>query len=364
MRKSYVSLNNWMCEMKPKITKNIHIALILSICMHLILVFVLARSYQREPGSIKNITYIRITKIPIKRVKRLVNREHYIPPKIIPTKQTQVEVNVNPPAVSLPAAQSISHQNPVVPITKISLPNPSDLGLSNTQITANTPALNQDIGGQSGIGRMVSSEVVRTTKPQSLKPPIDNTLPSVSDLKMPSAIMARIGSHIVANRSTDNVDITFVIDGSGSMKDNINAVRNHLNRMTKFFNDAHLDFTLGIVIFREKMLGVDFEIFPQTRSVPQIKRRLAQVKCSGGEQALDALIRAADEVKYRENADVHFILITDEFVSGNYTASDVLKKMRKEKIKVDVVGRDEPFQKFITRSTGGLWLPITSLGVQ
>ena len=350
--------------MKPKVTKYIHVALILSVCIHLILVFVLTKLYQHEPSSISDITYLKLSEVPTKRDKRPITREQYITPKITPAKQTQIEVNLKPFLVSLPAAQPISHQSPVVPISGISLPSPSDLGLSNTQITENTHTLNQDIGGQSWNGRMHSSEVVRITKPKPTKPHIDNTLPPVSDLKMPSAIMARIGYHIVENRNTDNVDIVFVIDGSGSMKDNINAVRNHLNRMTKFFDEADLDFTLGVVIFREKMLGLDFEIFPQTRSVPQIKRRLAQVRCSGGEKALDALIRAADEVTYRESADVHFILITDEFVSGNYTASDVLRKMRKNGIRVDVVGRDEPFQKFITRSTGGLWLPITSLGVQ
>lgn len=349
--------------MKPKFIKNIHIALILSICIHVILVFILTRLYQREQGSIGEITHLKIMEIPTERVKRPVNRDQYIPPKITPTKQKQIEVDVNAPVVSLPAAQSISHQNPVVPIIEMSLPNPSELGIGISDQTSNSSIGNQNIGNQFRLGRVESSDALRVTKPQLYEPPIGK-LPPVSELQMPSAIMARIGYHIVKNRNTDNVDIVFVIDGSGSMKDNINAVRSHLNRMTKFFNDADLDFTLGVVIFREKMLGLDFEIFPQTRSVSHIKRRLAQVRCSGGEKALDALIRAADEVDYRENADVHFILITDEFVSGNYSASDVLRKMRQNGIRVDVVGRDEPFQKFITRSTGGLWLPIASLGVQ
>ena len=107
----------------------------------------------------------------------------------------------------------------------------------------------------------------------------------------------------------------------------------------------------------------DFEVIPQTRSVPKIRRALSQVKCRGGEKAVDALIRAADEVQYRKNADVHFILVTDEYVSGGYSASDVLQKMKDCNIKVDVVGLDEPFQKFITRTTGGIWLPIASLGI-
>ena len=55
------------------------------------------------------------------------------------------------------------------------------------------------------------------------------------------------------------------------------------------------------------------------------------MKCRGGEKALDALMRAADEVTVRRNTDVHFILITDEYVSGNYSAKDVLIKMTNAK---------------------------------
>ncbi len=350
--------------MKRIVPKNISIALILSVCIHAILLLVITGLYQHEPNSIREVTHLKITEIPTERVPRRIKREQYIPIKIAPTKQTQIEVAVNTPEVTLPLAQPFSDQNPVVPIAGITLPNPNLSGIGASYQLSNAPIGDQNIGSHRRLGKKGSSGVLKVSKPQSSKPSIDNTLPQVSDLKMPSATMARIGSHIVDNRSTDYVDIVFVIDGSGSMRDNINAVRNHLNRMTKFFDDADLDFTLGVVIFREKMLGLDFEILPQTRSISNIKRWLAQVKCSGGEKALDALIRAADDVKYRKNADVHFILITDEFVSGNYTASDVLRKMRQQNIKVDVVGRDEPFHKFITRSTGGLWLPISSLGVQ
>jgi Mg-chelatase subunit ChlD len=164
------------------------------------------------------------------------------------------------------------------------------------------------------------------------------------------------------------VDIVFIIDGSGSMKDNINAVRSHLNRMTHVFHKADIDFTLGIVIFRDRtaynMFGLDFEVIPQTKSVHEIKNALSKVKCRGGEKALDALIRAADEVELRQNSEAHFILVTDEYVTGNYTAADVLTKMRSSNIKVDVIGLEEPFHGFITRRTGGIWLPISSLGAQ
>ena len=356
------SLNIWMCEMKPKVRKTIRNALILSIGVHIILVSILTSLYQTEPSSISDITYLEMSEVRSQRALRPLKREKYIPPKLTPIRHKQIEVNVNPLVASIPTPQPIAHRNPITPVSGITLPKSSTLGIGNSVINSTTPTVNQDIGNRLGVGKFKSPGVIRNTKQQSFKSPIDDTLPRVSDLPLPNVILARIGQHIVANRTTDIVDIVFVIDASGSMKDNINAVRSHLNRMTELFDEADLDFTLGIVVFRENILGYDFELFPQTRSIPQIKRLLAQVKCRGGEKALDALIRAADEVVFRQNADVHFILITDEYVSGNYSAKDVLTKMNHAKIKVDVVGRDEPFQKFIARSTGGLWLPISSLG--
>lgn len=354
--------------MKPKVTKTIRNALILSIGLHIVLVSILSVLHLSEPNSVEDITYLEISEVRPHRALRTLKREQYIPPKFTPIKQKQIETEINPPVTSLPPTAPIEHRNPVTPIRGFSLPNPHTLGIDKTGIDSTVPIVNHDIGSRPGVSKFNSQGLFRSTKHQSSKPFVDDALPSVSDLPLPNVILARIGQHVIANRTTNNVDIVFLIDGSGSMKDNINAVRSHLNRMTDLFNDAELDFTLGIVIFRDNtaysMLGWDFEVIPQTRSVSQIKRYLSQVKCRGGEKAIDALIRAADEVDFRKNADVHFILVTDEYVSGNYSASDVLTKMTNAKIKVDVIGLDEPFQKFIARSTGGLWLPISSLGVQ
>ena len=152
--------------MKPKFTKNIYIALVLSICVHVILVFVLTLLYRPEQGSIGEITYLKIMEIPTERVKRPVNRDKFIPPKITPTKQQQIEVDVNAPVVSLPPEQSISHQNPVVPIIEMSLPNPGELGIGISDQTSNSPIGNQELGNQFRLGRVESSDALRVTKSQ------------------------------------------------------------------------------------------------------------------------------------------------------------------------------------------------------
>ena len=354
--------------MRPKITKTIHIALILSICLHITLFAVLKLLYTSASYSIKDKTYVDISEVRSQRTMHTLERKEYNPPKHTPIKYQQNKVVVMPQVAPIQVTVPIVHRNPVTPIRKFTLPNDNNLEYDTTGIDASIGMMTYETGNQRGYSGFSSQKVLRKTIRKSFKPSIDTILTPVSEVSLPDGILTQLGQHIVANHKTNMVDIVFIIDGSGSMKDNINAIQRHLNNMTELFNTAELDFTFGIVIFRDhtayNLLGWDFELVAQTRSIAKIKRCLAQVKCVGGEKALDALVRATDEVAVRKNADVHFILITDEYVSGKYTARDVLKKITDAKIKVDVIGRNEPFNKYITRHTGGIWLPISSLSTQ
>lgn len=355
--------------MKPNATKSIPYALILSIGLHIFLVAFLSLLYQTKPTQISDVIHFDILHVPSQRSLRTLKRERYVPQEYnTPIPQKQIESVAASPVASVQPTAPITHNNPVTPVRDYTLPSPRTLGESLYSSDSTVPT----IGGNPvrGTGTAVSNlqGIPRGTKSSSYKPSVNHIFPKVSDLPLPIVLLERIGNHIVSHRNADLVDIVFIIDGSGSMKDNITAVRNHLNRMTTVFHNAGIDYTLGIVIFRDSttysMLGWDFEVVPQTKSVREIKKALSKVKCRGGEKALDALIRAADEVELRPNSEVHFVLVTDEYVSGNYTAADVLTKMRSSNIKVDVIGLEEPFHGFITRRTGGIWLPISSLGAQ
>ena len=135
--------------------------------------------------------------------------------------------------------------------------------------------------------------------------------------------------------------------------------------MIESFREANLDFTLGVVTFHYNMLfdwlGTDIEITKQTHDVEEIRDVLRGIKVSGGERPLDALMRAFSKVDFRKGAARHFIFITDEYVKGTYTVSDVLKQAKRSKVIVDVIGMDEPFQRSIAEQTGGIWLPIESI---
>ncbi len=354
--------------MQPKISKTIHIALILSIGFHIALFAVLKVLYTSEARSVKDKTHLDISEVRSQRAMHTLKRKKYNPPKHTLIKHQENKVAVTPQVAPIQVTTPIVHRNPVTPIRNFPLLNHSMLEVDTTGIDTSFAMVTHDTGNQRGYSGFHSQKVPRRTIQKSFKPPVDTILAPVSDVSMPDGILTRLGQHIVANHQTKMIDIVFIIDGSGSMKDNINAIQRHLNNMTELFNAAELDFTFGIVIFRDhtgySLLGWDFELVAQTRSIAKIKRHLAQVKCAGGEKALDALVRATDEVTSRKNADVHFILITDEYVSGKYTARDVLNKITDAKIKVDVIGRNEPFNKYITRHTGGIWLPISSLSTQ
>ena len=157
----------------------------------------------------------------------------------------------------------------------------------------------------------------------------------------------------------------FIVDTSASMQDDIDAVAKYLNRMIDRFEKANLDFTLGVVRFHHSVvyewLGMDITISPQTSDVEEVRRTLKSIKVSGGERALDALMKSISEVKFRPDADRHFILVTDEYVKGTYQVQDVLKAAKRSNITIDVMGRDEPFQRTIAEQTGGIWTSIKKL---
>lgn len=177
--------------------------------------------------------------------------------------------------------------------------------------------------------------------------------------------LQEIAQHVVNTRSSRKADIVFIIDTSASMQNDIDAVAKYLNRMLDKFQKADLDFTLGVVRFHHSMvyewLGMDITISPQTSDVEEIRRILKSIKVSGGERALDALMKAISEVKFRPGADRHFILVTDEYVKGTYQVQDVLRAAKRSKITIDVMGRDEPFQRTIAKLTGGIWTSIKKI---
>ena len=346
-------------------------ALLFSLILHIIFAATL-NTVQRELQPAKDKLFVQVEMISRSRqpVPRQLKRPLRVSPvSEVPTPQSQSAIATNPvlkpprPQVLASTAHKLPAEQSFSMLTEESIP----LGTAHASIgdTALEPSNRRTSQREKWSG----GGLVRNNKgPQTrLSLGLENQtmLSELSQLTQPDVALVKIGHHLVKTRKTDTLDIVFVIDASKSMRNDIDAVRKHLNQMTDLLDEGGLDFTVGLVAFRDgtsfSLLGWDFQITPQTTSIQEIKKKLAAIHCRGGEKALDALVQAASKVKFRRGAERRFILVTDEYVSGSYSPKKVLRRLKSEKISVNIIGRDEPFQKMLVQSTGGLWIPISSL---
>lgn len=181
--------------------------------------------------------------------------------------------------------------------------------------------------------------------------------PVAGDLSVEAQIggaLKNIAEGIATKSETDRVDVVFLLDTSGSMAENIRAVGNHLNEMADTFVQNRLDFTLGVVKFRYG----DILVFPQTSDISKYQRLLKNANTYGTERAYDAIMKAITRVQFRDGAARHFIMVTDEKMSGSFSATEILRRCQSGKIKLDIIGIDDEMQKALARATGGTWYPI------
>ena len=346
-------------------------ALLFSLILHIICMGTL-NTVQREPKQAKGELYVQVEILsqPRAPVPRKMQRPlHVFPTPNISTPQSQSIVANDPaphpprPQITTSTLRNRLDEQSFSMLTEESIPlaaahapvgdasfEPSHRGISRGEGWRG----NGVARGNAGVQTRVSLGLENQTM-----------LAELSQLTQPDVALVKIGHHLLKTRKGDALDIVFVIDASKSMRNDIDAVRNHLNQMTDLLEMENLDFTVGLVAFRDgtsfSLLGWDFQVTPQTTSIQEIKKKLAAIHCRGGEKALDALVQAAAKVKFRRGAERRFILVTDEYVSGSYSPKKVLRKLKSEKISVNVIGRDEPFQKLLVQGTGGLWIPISSL---
>jgi len=121
----------------------------------------------------------------------------------------------------------------------------------------------------------------------------------------------RINEFAIGKDTTGGVtmaDIVFVLDCSGSMGDDINAVRNNINEFCDSLVARGVDFSLGVVTFSTTIDAVhDF-----TSDVELFKSWLANIHLWGGrENSLGALYKGT-ELSFRPQSKRTFVWITDE----------------------------------------------------
>ena len=106
-----------------------------------------------------------------------------------------------------------------------------------------------------------------------------------------SNVMKTLGEEIAETSDGGPIDIVFVIDASGSMGDNINAVADHLSEMIDVYKSSDIDYQLGLTKFNTKadIKVNNIEVMQLTDNLNEYKRNINAIMVGQDENALDAV---------------------------------------------------------------------------
>lgn len=115
---------------------------------------------------------------------------------------------------------------------------------------------------------------------------------------------------MISSRNNFPVDIVFVIDQTGSMRQSVNGVKMNVEDFTNKLTSKGVDYRLGLVTFTDRVeRRRDF-----TNDVREFIKWIDMIRVGGGgdnnENALEG-IYAASQLKFRKNAQRIIIVITD-----------------------------------------------------
>ncbi len=190
-----------------------------------------------------------------------------------------------------------------------------------------------------------------------------------------SSLMQKLAHQVVNTSDANPVDVVFVIDASGSMNDNIQAVAENLEKMVDIYEASDIDYALGLTEFRTNGAGRNvIKVLQLTKDFRAYRRTLQNIWGQGDENALDAVIQTVKEIRFRPTSKKHFILVTDEpFTSfeERVTVTDVIAYCREFDISVNVLGlpigpvpgqplamNQKGEHQALAKETGGKWFRI------
>lgn len=159
------------------------------------------------------------------------------------------------------------------------------------------------------------------------------------------------------------VDFVFIVDITGSMQPSINSIRSNITKFTQSLLKRGINYKVGLILF-----GDDVEkIYNPTPNVTDFLNWIGIVKAKGGgdekENALEALQAAAEQVKWRDEANKVCVVITDapfhqlgEEGDGvtDQTFESIVALMQKNQIRVFTIAPPKlDLYKYISSKTRG-----------
>ncbi len=179
------------------------------------------------------------------------------------------------------------------------------------------------------------------------------TLPHVSFPRL----MQKLAREIVETSDGGPIDVVLVIDASGSMRDNIKAVVEHLQEMVDVYKASKIDYALGVTEFWAQKNRNRIRVVQLTKSFTEYKRTLQEITVHQDENALDAIVQTVKELRFRATSKRHFILVTDEPLTSRegLEVKDAIAYCREFGIYVNVLGLPIDEHQSLAAATGGKW---------
>lgn len=125
-------------------------------------------------------------------------------------------------------------------------------------------------------------------------------------------------TRIISVRPTDSsfkvpVDIVVMVDCSGSMSDEIEAVRQNVERFADNLEARGIDYRIGGVLYG----SVIYDTLHPTSNLARYKSFLANAAPIGGDEITTLAIKAATEMEFRPGSQRVFVMITDDWTVQN-----------------------------------------------
>lgn len=325
------------------------IAFLTSIIIHVVFLIILAIFLHKQKAErISNFVELDLVTIENPEPKRRFRRMSEVVPlnNMVKINSISKELEFKPKLVT----PKVNVQVAMLDMPESSLPSTAAEGLQG--ISSDTLA--RPASASTSVGKRSMSAKVISRRPVPVRP-INIVKPERKKTDgMDNALLA-IAEHIADMNKTGKEDLVFVIDASGSMEKYIIAVANYLARMANVLLETGIDYTFGILTFNRVDRNNQIEIFEQTKDLEQCKRILRAIKCDGDERALDAIAEGLSKVKFRPDANRTFVLVTNEKLTGEYSAEEIIRQSKESGTKVNVIGVNDPKHKELAEQTGGLW---------
>ena len=172
-----------------------------------------------------------------------------------------------------------------------------------------------------------------------------------------------------ASRESTNqaVDLVFVIDGNLTMKDLGRRVERRITDLARVFEESVIDYQFSLIWF-QNIGGSQITVKPLQRGLFPIQENfsklpVAKFKGPVAGYGLDAIMRGLTDLKFRWEAEKHFVVVTNSELKTTWGTGDeknevfqkILDWCKQDEIRINIIGIDEEIQLQLADRTDGKW---------